>query len=1243
MIDSAQSLSRQVEEESMERAMFEIPSTFDFYNKLCHDRCEGSTELLPFLNACPQCPDHYESAHCNKCCQGGASSIKMRWHGCAATLTFASSEKLWEDCGVETPFEHRPRFVDCDCYDTLLDPVNFDAFGCVLYETINIPRDSTDSTVCIVSTKYATFGRQVDADILAIDFSTPLPAVLGLINEVEVPVGANEARMKFLATYFDTTCIVADEDSPFVLPIFPGYGKFPNTCHDFGFIDLQNGNPPLPDSIEHFVGNPPREADWYEFIDGTSIAFWPTTRDGEAIYFEPSFATCQCSKCYLEVDSIPPSQAITQPPNEVPSPTLPTLPGRPQALPSSGPTLTQYPAIATVLPSTAPTLPRRPGPPRPGTATSTAPTSPRRPGIATTLPSAGPTSPRRPGTATSSAPTFPRRPGNATILPSPRPTSPRRPGTASSSAPTLPRRPGIATTLPSPVPTSPRRPGTVTAQPTTAPTLTRRPETGTALPSTTPTLPRRPGPHRRTLMPSILTSLIPTDDPSYPIRPNSPSLSPTTAIALSTTAPSTWPTVSGLPKPIPQTLLPSVFSSFAPIDPSSDGVATDVPSQSSSRAISFSPSTQPSSEQITRQTFSPSTHSSLIPSDSSSFMMATDAPSQSPNVMISLWPTQPSSDPTTRQTFSPSTHSSSIPSDGPTDAPSQSPSIAISLWPSTPPSSEPTTRQTISPTPHSSSIPSDGPTDVPSQSPSTAISLWPSTQPSSEPMTRLTFLPSSHSSSIPSDGPSFTLATDVPSQSPSVVKASWETTEPSPNPTIRTTLVPSIHSSSVSTNNPSYILKTNAPSQSPSGLMVSTQTRAPSPGPTFPHRPGPIRKTPAPSLHHSQFPTDSTSHTTAPSDPSQSPSAAIAPHPMIIPSSAPSLLMTMKPSLQNPLIFTDFPSFNAVVTEPSQSPTLVIIPWRTTDPSSGQIFAPSVHSIHPSLHPSNAPSYRVAPPSPSGAIAASPTKGPSPEPTIPRRPGPVRKTVVPSISTSPVPTNAPSYTPATDLPSQVPSLITVSSPTTKPLCEPTIPRRPGPMRKTLEPSSQQSLSPSGVNSVLQGSASPTVSPSDAVSLVPSPETSNIPTAFNSVVSSTTIPTASPTVEDTGVSSFGPTFGADIKTVSPMLDPSGTPSTSDSIVPSIEVTNTDLPTQQGKCAPQDFSTCNSYASSWCRFVSAPTALGSKSECRFEDAGTKGRSLQGAGGLQIRHGVTKKEILATLTYHQMRLAFLRVNSH
>jgi hypothetical protein len=268
------------------------------------------------------------------------------------------------------------------------DPADFDAFGCVLYETITIPKDSTHSDVCIVSTKSAAFGRQIDTDILAIDFSTPLPAVLGLINAVKAPIGPNDARMNVLATYFDTTCIVADEDSPFVLPIFPGYGKFPNTCHDSGFIDLQKGNPPLPDSIEHFVGNPPLEADWYEFIDGTSIAFWPATPDAAGIFFEPSFATCQCSKCDSEVESIPPTNEITQPPNAMPSPTFPTRPGLPQAFPSSGPTVTKRPGIATSVPSNAPTLPRDPGPPRPGTATSTAPTIPRRPGIATTLPSA---------------------------------------------------------------------------------------------------------------------------------------------------------------------------------------------------------------------------------------------------------------------------------------------------------------------------------------------------------------------------------------------------------------------------------------------------------------------------------------------------------------------------------------------------------------------------------------------------------------------------------------------------------------------------------------------------------------------------------------------------------------------------------------------------------------------------------------------------------------------------------------
>lgn len=1121
----------------MERALFEIPSTFDFYNNLCHTRCEEATELLPFLNACPQCPDHYESAHCNKCCQGGASSIKLLWHGCAATLTFASTRERWDDCGVKTPFEARPRFVDCDCYDTLLDPANFDPFGCVLYDTITMPEGSIHSDVCIVSTKSATFGHQIDIDILAIDFSTPLPAVLGLINEVEVPVGPNDARMNVLATYFDTTCIVANEDSPIVLPIFPGYGKFPNTCHDFGFIDLQNGNPPLPDSIEHFVGYPPREAEWYEFIDGTSMAFWPATTDGEGTFFEPSFATCQCSKCDSEVESIPPSKAMTQPPNTMPFPPFPTRPGLPHSLPSSGPTVTNRPGIATSVASNAPTLPRHPGPPRPGTATSTAPTLPRRPGITTTLPSDGPT---------------------------------------------LPRRPGIATKLPSPAPTLPRRPGNATSQPTTTPTLRRQPATGTALPSRTPTLPRRPGPHRMTLVPSML---ILTVGPSYLIEPNSPSLSPTTTITLSTSAPSPWPTVPGVHKPIPQTVLPPFHFSVVRSDFPSSQHETNVPSQSPKPVIQPSqPSLAPTSQRRpkpTPSTWLPTAPSTSVPTDASSDGVETNVPSESPSIAISLLPSlQPSSEPITKQTSFPSTQWSSIPSDVP--------SYTVVI-------------------------------DGPSQSPSIANSSWPSTQPSSEPVRRQTFSPSIHSSSLPSGGSSYIVVTDVPSQPPSVVKEKWETAEPSPNPTIRT-LVPSVHSLSVSTNSPSFMLKTNDPSQSPSGLIVSSpQTTAFSLGPTVPRRPGPLRKTAMPSVHDSTFPTDSTSKTTAPSHQSQSPSAAVAPSPTT------AFHRTIKPSLPSLLILTESPSFIAGVTEPSQLPTPVITPWRTEDPSFGPTYATSPVASHSSLHPSNSPSYSVTILSPSGAIAASPTKEPSPYPTLPRRPGPVRRTSVPSVTPSLALTHAPSNKPAKNLLSQMPSSIIVSSPMTKPLCEPTI--------KTLEPSNLQSITPSAVNSVLQSSAKPTVSPSQAVSLVPSLETRNVPTAFNST---------SPTIEGTEVSSVEPNFVTDNKTVSPTLDPSGTPTIFDLVAPSIRVPNTDLPAQHGKCATHDLSKCNKYASSWCRSISAPSAIGSGGECRFEDGGTRGRSLDEVGGLDIHNGLTKEEILTSLAYHNARLAFLRFTS-
>jgi hypothetical protein len=219
---------------SFDRSLFEMPSTFDFYNSLCRTRCDDGEKLLSFLNACSTSDD---DSNCG---------------------------------GLEYVTTDSSRFVDCDCYD----PSNSNAFKCPTYELLSIPPDDHSFEICIVAVSSFDFGRGAASQ--AVDFSKPLPEVLGLTHTFDSVHEDFEPRMTSFKSYFDTTCSVKSDDSQFPLPIFPGYGKFPNTCQDFGFIDLEDGSPLLPEAIAHFNGQPPTESFWYQFMDGTSAAFWPS-------------------------------------------------------------------------------------------------------------------------------------------------------------------------------------------------------------------------------------------------------------------------------------------------------------------------------------------------------------------------------------------------------------------------------------------------------------------------------------------------------------------------------------------------------------------------------------------------------------------------------------------------------------------------------------------------------------------------------------------------------------------------------------------------------------------------------------------------------------------------------------------------------------------------------------------------------------------------------------------------------
>ena len=126
-------------------------------------------------------------------------------------------------------------------------------------------------------------------------------------------------------TFFDTTCNeqVVDDQGRYSYPLFAGFGKFAGTCDSEGFIDFETeGVPRMPDSIDHFDGNPPSTSFYYRFLDGTSVGFMPAD-DGDNIFFEPTFATCKCHDC-SDVPIESPSGALSDAPTFVPDETQPT-------------------------------------------------------------------------------------------------------------------------------------------------------------------------------------------------------------------------------------------------------------------------------------------------------------------------------------------------------------------------------------------------------------------------------------------------------------------------------------------------------------------------------------------------------------------------------------------------------------------------------------------------------------------------------------------------------------------------------------------------------------------------------------------------------------------------------------------------------------------------------------------------------------------------------------------------------
>lgn len=212
-------------------------------------------------------------------------------------------------------------FIDCDCYDSLLKSGSVTSKQCAITEGQWYIKDSKSYVdICIVSLDQAKM----------IDLTRPLPNPLLL--QQDLTQEADNWNIFPLVTMFDTSC-EADANRDGALPLFPGYGKFANTCPNKGFIKLNGkNNLSLPTAIEYYSGTPPPEMFWFEFMDGTSTSFLSNSLHTEQ-FFDPSFASCGCSDCpsnqpgqskQSETATPSPSQIPIEVPSRSPQPEKPT-------------------------------------------------------------------------------------------------------------------------------------------------------------------------------------------------------------------------------------------------------------------------------------------------------------------------------------------------------------------------------------------------------------------------------------------------------------------------------------------------------------------------------------------------------------------------------------------------------------------------------------------------------------------------------------------------------------------------------------------------------------------------------------------------------------------------------------------------------------------------------------------------------------------------------------------------------
>jgi len=144
------------DDRGLRRKLFELGSPFESFNEECRasSSCSSpssedeTTTLAPALNPCPLCGGYYSSQHCHSCCYGGATSLKVRWHGCMGTASIPTLEEGMEDCGLDAGAYDDAgfRFVDCGCYDDLLDERvrnggdgDIGSVECETFTTVDLP------------------------------------------------------------------------------------------------------------------------------------------------------------------------------------------------------------------------------------------------------------------------------------------------------------------------------------------------------------------------------------------------------------------------------------------------------------------------------------------------------------------------------------------------------------------------------------------------------------------------------------------------------------------------------------------------------------------------------------------------------------------------------------------------------------------------------------------------------------------------------------------------------------------------------------------------------------------------------------------------------------------------------------------------------------------------------------------------------------------------------------------------